>query len=287
VITLDKKGTSGVANVMIRGVPSHVMEFRPETKIVAGRPAKPGTNEVIVGKAIRGRFAGVDLGQSFELRKNRPVEIVGVFTTGGSAFESEVWGDLDTVRSSFGREGVVSSVRARLSSPSKFDGFKAGVEADKQLGLEVLRERDFYDKQAEGQAILGIIGIVMAILCSLGAMIGAAITMNAAVANRQREIGTLRALGFSRFSILFSFVLEALMLALLGCAVGIVGALFMQFASFGTMNFATWSEIVIKFKPTVSILITSTVFAVFMGLIGGLIPAIRAARVSPLEAMRS
>ncbi len=287
VVTLDKLGTEGIANVMIRGVPAHVMEFRPEVKIIAGRPAKPGTNEVIVGKAIRGRFAGVDLGKSFELRKNRPVEVVGVFTADGEVFESEVWGDLDTIRASFGREGVVSSVRARLSSPSKFDAFKGGVEADKQLGLEVLREQDFYDKQAEGQSFLGIIGVILAVICSLGAMIGAAITMNAAVANRVREIGILRALGFSRLGILFSFLLESLMLALLGCALGIVGALILgKFGSFGSMNFATWSEIVIRFTPTVGILVWSALFAIIVGLIGGLIPAIRAAQVSPLEAMR-
>lgn len=286
VVTLDKKGTDGIGNVMIRGVPSHVTQLRPEVKIVAGRPAKPGTNEVIVGKGIRGRFAGVELGKTFELRKNRPVEVVGIFEAAGTAYESEVWGDLDTIRGSFGREGVVSSVRAKLSSPTKFDAFKAGVESDKSLGLEVMRERDYYEKQADGMSMLGIIGVIMAILCSLGAMIGAAITMNAAVANRVREIGTLRALGFSRFAILFSFLLEALILAGLGCGVGIVGALLMQFAEFGTMNFATWSEIVIQFKPTLAILIQSTIFALFVGLIGGLIPAIRAAFVSPLEAMR-
>jgi putative ABC transport system permease protein len=286
VIAIDKKGTNGISNMTIRGVPSHVMQFRPEVKIVAGRPAKPGTNEVIVGSAIRGRFVGVDLGQSFELRKNRPAQVVGVFSANGKSYESEVWGDVDIVRNAFGREGVVSSVRARLSSPSKYDAFKAGVEADKTLGLEVMREADYYEKQAEGQSALGIIGIVIAILCSFGAMIGAAITMNAAVANRQREIGTLRALGFSRFTILISFVLETLILAGLGCIIGVLGAMLMSFASFGSMNMVTWSEVVIRFRPTGGIIIGSVFFAMVVGLIGGLIPAIRAALVSPLEAMR-
>jgi putative ABC transport system permease protein len=287
VITLDKKGTDGVSNATIRGVPPNVMEFRPEVKIVDGRPPKPGTDEVMIGQQIRGRFAGVDLNQSFELRKNRPVQVVGVFSADGSAFESEIWADVVTVRSAYNREGVVSSVRARLASPSKFDAFKAGVESDQRLGLEVLRETEFYEKQAGMTGLLGYLGIGAAILFSLGAMIGAAITMNAAVANRQREIGILRALGFSRFSILTSFILEALVVSFAGCVAGIVAAMFMTLFSISTMNWATWSELVIRFNITPGIIIFSVVFAVIMGLIGGLFPAIRAARVSPLEAMRA
>ena len=149
----------------------------------------------MVGKAIRGRFKGLDIGQSFELRKNRPVKVVGVFEDGGSSFESEVWADIDTVRTAFGREGLVSSVRVRVE-PAKFDAFKASVESNRQLGLQVLREADYYEKQSEGTSVfIKALGTVIAVFFSFGAMIGAMITMHAAVANRQREIGTLRALG--------------------------------------------------------------------------------------------
>src|SRR5262249_35346445 len=153
VIILDKFGTDGVSNVQVRGVPDNVFAFRPGAKIVAGRPAQPGSDQVIAGKSIRGRFKGVALGQSFELRKNRPVKVVGVFDDGGSSFESEVWGDRHTVGLAFGREGLVSSARVRLTSAAKFDAFETGVEQNKQLGLEVFRDTDYYEKQSEGTNI--------------------------------------------------------------------------------------------------------------------------------------
>lgn len=287
VILLDKLGTDGVSNVSVRGVPDDVMAFRPSVKIIEGRPAQPGTDEVIVGKAIAGRFKGLTIGESFELRKNRPVKVVGVFADEGSSFESEVWADLHTTRAAFGREGAVSSVRARLVSASKFDGFKASIEQDRQLGLEVIRESDYYEKQSEGTSIfIKAMGITIAVFFSIGAMIGAMITMHASIANRQREIGTLRALGFSRFSILTSFLLESIALALLGGVVGTLASFAMGFVRFSVINFATFSEIVFTFEPTPGIVVTSVVIAVVMGLLGGFFPALRAARMSPLQAMR-
>jgi putative ABC transport system permease protein len=288
VITAEKIGTDGgISNVTIRGTPELVWEFRPETTIIAGRKPQPGTNEVVVGKAIRGRFKGTELGQEFDLRKNRPVKVVGIIESGGSSFESEVWGDLDFIRSAFSREGSVSSVRVRLSSPSKFDAFKAQVESDKQLGLSAERETVYYEKQSEGLAMfLGAMGTIIAVLFSFGAIIGAMITMYASIANRSKEIGTLRALGFSRGGILLSFLFEALVLALVGGAVGALAAQLMGFVSFATVNFATFSEIVFRFQPTPSIIITAMVIATVIGLFGGLAPAIRASRVSPIQAMR-
>ncbi len=287
VITLDKLGTDGISNVMIRGVPERVWEFRPDVQIVAGRKAKPGTDEVVVGKAIAGRFKGVDLGQTFEMKKNRPVTVVGIFTAGGSSFESEVWADLDTVRSTFGRMGVVSSVRVRLTSASKFDSFKAAMEQDKRLGLAVEREDTYYEKQSSMMAgFFMALGIGIAIFCSFGAMIGAAITMYAQVSNRTKEIGTLRALGFSRFSILVSFVLESLVLAIVGGLVGAVASMAMGFVSFSTVNWASFSEVVFRFQPTPGIIVGGLIFAAFIGVVGGFLPALRASRVSPVEAMR-
>ncbi|AUX44268.1 hypothetical protein SOCE26_057320 [Sorangium cellulosum] len=287
VFLLDKLGTDGVSNVQVRGVPEDVLAFRPGVKIVEGRPAQPGTDEVVVGKAIEGRFKGLSIGGSFELRKNRPVKVVGVFSDGGSSYESEVWGDVHTVRAAFGREGSVSSVRARLASPTKFDAFEASIEQNRQLGLEVMRESDYYEKQSEGTRVfITAMGVMIAVFFSIGAMIGAMITMHASIANRQREIGTLRALGFSRFSILTSFLLESIFLAFLGGVLGCLAALAMGLVRFSIINFASFSEIVFTFEPTPGIMIASVLVAMGMGLLGGFFPALRAARMSPILAMR-
>ncbi|MFO0580555.1 MAG: ABC transporter permease [Polyangia bacterium] len=288
VITLDKVGTEGgVSNVQVRGVPDQVFKLRPEVQITEGRPARPGTDEVIIGRRIVGRFQGMELGRSFELRKNRPVQVVGVFSANGSAYESEVWGDLNTVRSCFGREGLVSSVRVRLTGPGQFEAFEAAVESDKNLGLEAQRETTYFHNASEGSSdfVRGL-GNVIAFFFSIGAMIGAMITMYASIASRQREIGTLRALGFGRLTILGSFLLEAILLAVLGGVLGAAASLLMALVKFSMVNFATFSEIVFSFRPTARILLTALIFAGVMGLLGGLFPAVRAARMSPLRAIR-
>ena len=287
VITAElADGSGGLSNVLVRGMPAEGVAFRPEVKIVSGRAPKPGTNEVIVGRAISGRFKGIGPGQSFDLRRNRPLQVVGEFTAGGASYESEVWGDLDVVRKYLGRESVVSSVRVRLTDPSKFEAYRLAVEADKVFSVKAMRERDYYRKQAEGTQFLVIGFTGIAILFALAAMLGAAITMNGAVANRTREIGTLRALGFSRGSILVSFVLEAMLLTLIGGTVGVVLVQILSLFSFRTMNFMTFSDVVITFQATPAIVISALVFSAVMGLLGGLFPAIRASRVSPVEAMR-
>ncbi|HEY6461969.1 MAG TPA: FtsX-like permease family protein [Polyangiaceae bacterium] len=284
---MEKLGADGVTNVAIRGVPDDVMAFRPDVHIVAGRAPRPGTDEVLVGSRIRGRIKGVDLDQSFDIKKNRPVKVVGVFDAGGSSYESEVWVDRDILSDAYGRKGAVSSVRVRLDSPSKFDAFRAGVENDKRLGLQALRETAFYEKQSEGASLfVGALGTVVSIFFAIGAMIGATITMYAAVANRQREIGTLRALGFSRRSILASFLFEAIVLAAIGGAIGAVASLAMSFVRFSMVNMASWSEIVFSFDPTPKVIGTALLFACGMGIVGGFFPAVRAARTSPLKAIR-
>lgn len=287
VITMDKVGGEGVSNVQVRGVPDQVFKLRPEVQLVEGRTPRPGTDEVIIGKQIRGRFQGLELNRSFELRKNRPVQIVGVFASGGSAYESEVWADLNTVRSCFGREGLVSSVRVHLESADRFAAFEAAVESDKNLGLEAQRETDYYRNASENTAdfIKGIARVIV-FFFSIGAMIGAMITMYSSIVSRQREIGTLRALGFSRGAILGSFLIEAVLLALFGGVIGMIASLGMTAVHPSMVNFATWSEVVFSFHPTPRILITALAFAGIMGLFGGLFPAIRAARMSPLRAIR-
>jgi putative ABC transport system permease protein len=288
VITADLASGDGLSNVMIRGTTAEGLKFRPEFKIVDGRAPKPGTDEAIVGQAIAGRFKGIKVGSTFELQTNRPIQIVGTFSSNGSSYESEVWADIETVRRAMKRESVVSSARVRLSNPSQFDSFRASLEADKRLGMKVLREVDYYESQSEGTAwFLSFMGNGAAFLLSLAAMIGAAITMNGAVANRTKEIGTLRALGFSKLAILTSFVFEAIFLALLGGIAGLaVVTVITRFWVFSTMNWQTFSEIVFRFNPTPAIAIKALIAAMVMGLIGGLFPAIRAARVSPIEAMR-
>jgi putative ABC transport system permease protein len=287
VLALEKVGVKGLTNVTVRGVVPESMQLRPGVKITQGRPAHPGSDEVIIGERIAGRFKGVELGQTFDLKKNRPVTVVGLFTDNGSSTESEVWADRDTLRAAFGREGSVSSVRVRLDSPTKLDGFQNAVEQDKRLGLAVSRETVYFEKQSEDLSkFISVMGTLIAIFFSIGAMIGAMITMYAAVANRQREIGTLRALGFSRLSILVSFLLESSLLAIIGGVIGTVASMCMGFVSFSMINFASWSELVFTFDPTPNILITALVFSVGMGLIGGFFPAVRAARVSPITAMR-
>jgi putative ABC transport system permease protein len=288
VVLLDKLGTDGFSNVQVRGVPEDVLKFRRQVHVVEGRSPRAGTDEVMVGRSIRGRFKGCDLGNSFELKKNRQVNVVGVFEDGGSSSESEVWADLNTIRTAFGRDGLVSSVRVRLESPAKFDAFKAALEQNRQLNLEATREADYFEKQSQGITIfISALGIVIAFFFGVGAVIGAMITMLAAVSSRQREIGTLRALGFSKMSIVMSFLAESVILALAGGVVGAVSSLALSFVKFSMMNYASWSEIVIGFEPNVGSMITAFFVAGGMGLLGGLFPAVRAARMNPVVAMRA
>jgi putative ABC transport system permease protein len=288
VILLDKVGTDGFSNVQVRGMPDNGMQFRKDARIIEGRAAKAGTDEVVVGKAIRGRFKGVDLGQSFELRKNRSVSVVGVFEDGGTSYESEVWGDRNVIGSAFGREGFVSSARVRLDSPSKFDAFKSSIESNQQLNLEALRDSEYYEKQSgDLSKFIGWLGGVIAFFFALGAIIGAMITMYAAVANRQREIGTLRALGFSKVSIIVSFMIESILLAFAGGVLGAVASLALSVVKISMLNFTSWSEIVIAFEPDAVSIGMALTIAVVMGICGGMFPAIRAARMNPIQAMRA
>ncbi len=287
VIILDKLGTDGVSNVAVRGVTEDALAFRPTMRIGEGRALRPGSDECVVGRSIAGRFRGLALGQSFEVKKNRRLTVVGILDDNGSAYESEVWADRDTLRSAFGRAASVSSVRVRLTGAGRFASLRTALESNRQLQVDVKRETQFYDEQSQGTAtFIQAIGLLVAVFFSFGAMIGAMITMHSAVAARQREIGTLRALGFSKLSILTSFLFESVVLSLLGGAVGALAATAMRFVHLSIVNFATWSEIVFEFTPTPGILASSLVFAGVMGLFGGMFPAVRAARIDILEALR-
>jgi putative ABC transport system permease protein len=289
VIAQDRLGGEAgqVSNILVRGVSDNVLKVRPDVRVIDGRPAKPGTDEVLIGKGLVGKYRGMTIGESFELKKNRPVTVVGVFEAGGSSFESEVWVNLETARSSFGREGLVSSITVRLDSAAKFDAFKATIETDKQLLLEARRETKYYEDQSQGTAIfVKIMGIIITFFCAAGATLGAMNTMFAAVAQRRREVGTLRALGFSKFQILTSFVVESTVLAVTGGLVGMAAALLLTTQSVSMMNFQTWQEVTFSFSATPGILITCLVAGVGMGIVGGFLPALKAAGTSPIEAMR-
>ena len=180
----------GVSNVQVRGVDANITRFRPKVKITEGRMFAAGADEAVVGKAIAGRFEHLDVGDTIEPKKNRPLKIVGVFDDGGSAMESEVWADVDTTRALFGREGMVSTVRAKLDSPGAFDAFEAAVESDKNLGLEAMTEKQWNDKQSQFLSIfINALGIVISFFFAMGASIGAMITMYSSIASRGREIG--------------------------------------------------------------------------------------------------
>jgi putative ABC transport system permease protein len=287
VIILPKLGTSGFSNVQIRGLPSNGLSFRTGIEIVAGRAPRAGTDEAIVGRGIRGRFEGADLGQTLSLSGNRPVRVVGVFADEGSAMESEIWVDLDVARSAFGREGLVSSIRARLASASEFAAFKEAVEHNPELNVSAVRASQYYERQSRGTAeFIRKIGGVVVGFFSLGAVTGAAITMYSSIARRRREIGTLRALGFSTPSIMLAFLIESVALSLAGGAAGALAAAALGFVRLSMMNFATWSEVSFSLVPTPEILAASLGLAALMGLLGGFWPALRAARMNPILVMR-
>jgi putative ABC transport system permease protein len=287
VVGMEKIGAAGFTNIQVRGVSPESSVLERPIHLTKGHVPKPGSDEVMIGKRLDGRFRGLELGQSFELRRSRPATVVGVFSAEGTSQESEVLADQDTLRSAFGRAGIVSSVRVRLESAGAFESFRAAVEQDKRLGLEALTERKYYDRLSEGTSLfITVLGSVIAFFCSLGAMIGAMITMYGAVANRMREVGTLRALGFPRGQVLVSFLVESLILSGVGGLLGCVGALLVGSVEISMMNFASFSEVVFRLEPTPQALATALVCAGLMGLTGGFLPAIRAARTSILAAMR-
>lgn len=289
LITLNKRGTTKPSNVVIRGIGTHSLELRPQVKLKEGRMPRFGTSEIIAGESIARRFSGTGIGESLRFAM-RDWTVVGIFEAGATGFSSEVWGDVDQLMAAF-RRSSYSVVVARMQErdgQAGLDGLRAGLAADPRLQLEGKRETRFYEEQSEMMAkFLGVLGTMLPAIFSLGAIIGAMITMHAAVANRVREIGTLRAIGFQRRDILRAFLVESLLLGGSGGAIGLLLASTLQFVTISTMNFQTFSELAFSFTLSPRIAIWSLLFGTFMGCLGGILPAIKAARLVIVDALRA
>jgi putative ABC transport system permease protein len=286
LIALNKRGTDKPGNVVIRGVSPLALSLRPQVTLSTGRIFRPGSSEIIAGSAIAKRFAGAGIGETLRFGR-REWTVVGVFDAGNSGFDSEIWGDADQLMQAF-RRPAFSSVIVRLTESDLFEPFKKAVESDQRLTLEAKREQSFYADQSKTlSTFISILGMTLSIVFSIGAMIGAMITMYASVANRVTEIGTLRALGFRRRNILAAFLAESMLLALAGGIAGLFFASLMQFISFSTVNFQSFSELAFGFRLNPVIALESLLFALAMGFIGGFLPAFRAARMKIVDSLRA
>jgi putative ABC transport system permease protein len=285
LITLPKKGSGEPSNVMIRGIGEASLKLRPQVKIIEGRLPKPGLSEIMAGRSVAKRFRGVDINETLRFGMREWV-VVGIFDAGNSGFNSEIWGDGDQLMQAF-RRPAYSSVIFKLRDSSLFGEVKERIEKDPRLSLEVKRETKYYADQSEMMAkFLRILGMSLTVIFSLGAVIGAMITMYAAVATRVGEIGTMRALGFQRRSILGAFLLESLLLGLTGGLIGLFFASFLQFFTVSTLNFQTFSELAFSFALDTNIAFKAIAFALIMGFVGGVLPALRASRMNIVDALR-
>ena len=286
VVTMKPKKDGEPTNITVRGVSPRAFAVRGEIKIVEGRTFTPGLYEVIVGDKIAKRVQGLDIGAGVKLQKHE-WKVVGTFTSKGGAFESEIWGDAEVMSVDFGRTGGSNAMSVRLKPGTDVATLDRWIRSNPQMQLQAVSERKYYDDQAGPLAkILRQLATFVAIIMGVGAVFGAMNTMYAIVAARTREIGTLRALGFSRRAILFSFVLESVTLALAGGAIGCLLAFPMNGYSTGTGQTQSFSEIAFAFRITPEIVTTALIFAVGMGVIGGLLPAFRAARLPITSALR-
>jgi putative ABC transport system permease protein len=285
LISLAKRGSDKPANVVIRGIGSTSLVLRPQVRLIEGRMPRSGLAEIMAGASIAQRFKGGGIGETLRFGM-RDWTVVGVFDAGATGFSSEIWGDAIQLMQAF-RRPVYSSVTFRLRNADEFAIVKEKLDNDPRLTLDVRRETEYYRDQSEAMAkFLRILGLSLTLIFSLGAIIGAMITMYAAVANRVREIGTLRALGFQSISIMVAFLMEALLLGLIGGITGLFLASFMQFITISTMNWQTFSELAFSFTLTFEIIYKSVIFSLLMGFIGGVIPAIRASRLKIVDALR-
>jgi putative ABC transport system permease protein len=284
-IPLISKGTD--ANVQIRGVSKNVLQIRNKVKIIEGRMFQPGLDEVIVGKNANKSYSGLTLGNTISLGNVRWA-VVGIFDAGGTAFDSEVWTDAHLLGPAYNRpDTFFQSVTVHLTSPDSLQQFKDAVTSDPRLNVDVTREIDYYSKQSTRlTTLITVLGGLIAAIMAIGAVFGALNTMYSAVAERGREIATMRALGFGGPSVVFSFVIEALLIAFVGGLIGCLVVLPLNGLTTGAMNLQTFSHLAFAFKITPELLIKGIIFALVMGFVGGLLPAVRAATRPVAQALR-
>lgn len=286
LVSLSRRGSDKPSLIQLRGVDESSLPLRPQVKLIKGRMPRHGSSEILAASGIARRFKGGGLGETLRFAM-RDWTVVGIFDAGNTGYNSEIWGDADQFMQAF-RRPVYSSVLFKLRDSPEFQGFKERIESDPRLTLEAKRETRYYTDQSEMMAtFLSILGLSLTIIFSLGAVVGAMITMYAAVANRTDEIGTLRALGFQRRNILVAFLIESLLLSLIGGCAGLLFASFMQFLTISTMNWQTFSELAFSFSLTFEIVYKSLLFSLIMGFIGGVLPAFRAARMNIVDSLRA
>jgi putative ABC transport system permease protein len=287
VASFPLKATETDANVQVRGVSPKALQVRDNVKIISGRMFEPGLNELVAGRYVAGTYSGLELGNTVKFGGGTWT-VVGVFDAGGSAFDSEIWCDAKVVKDVYKRPpNNFQSVTVRLTSPDALQRFKDALTSDPRLSVQVDREIEYYDKQSRALTrLILVLGTMVGIVMGIGAVFGALNTMYSAVAERSREIATMRALGFGAGSVVSSFVFEALCIALVGGVLGCVAILPLNGLTTGTMNWQTFSHLAFAFRVTPDLLAGGVAFALLMGIVGGVPPAIRAARARVAVALR-
>ena len=278
-------GPDDGSNVFVRGASDRTLSLHPIVKVMEGRWFAPGTSEIVIGRSLVGKFEGARLGSQMNFAR-RSWTVVGVLDAQGSSFDSEIWGDVEQMIPAFQRT-MYSQLTMRLKDPSRIPGMADAVGLDPRLNLDVKQETKYFAELSSNLAgLLSFLGLFVAIVFSLGATLGAMISMYAQVAARIREVGTLRAIGFHRGSVLVSFVIESLILGIVAGVIGVAVSSLAQLGSFSTINFGTFSEVTFRFKLTGDVIGKSLFFGAMMGYAGGLLPAVRAARTPIIEATR-
>jgi putative ABC transport system permease protein len=282
---LIKSGTD--ANTQIRGMTPRVLEVRPSVRIAEGRFFEPGLAELVVGSNAVQTYRGLELGSAVSFG-GQDWSVVGIFDAGGSAFDSEIWCDHTVLSDTYDRpSNIFGSITVRLNSPTDFDALKDSLTSDPRLTVQVEREAEYYERQSQMvSTLIRVLGFLVAFVMAIGAVFGALNTMYSAVAARAREIATMRALGFGGGPVILSFMLESLLIALIGGILGCIAVLPLNGFTAGTMNWQTFSHLAFAFRVTPTLLVAGLVFALFMGFSGGVLPAVRAARLEVAHALR-
>ena len=285
---LPLRGTTSDANVQVRGVSPRVLAVRNNVRLVQGRFFTPGLYELVIGRNAARSYEGLDLGKTVHIGPGQ-WKVVGVFDSGGSAFDSEIWADANIVNGAYQRPpGVYQSVTAKLRSADDFKAFKTALERDPRAKLQASPEPEYYESQSQlVTTLIKVLGTIVAIVMGLGAILAALNTMYSAVSERSREIAVLRALGFQGGSIVLSFLAEAMIIAIIGGILGCIVVLPVNGITTGTINWQTFSHLSFAFRITPDLLLWGILFAIFMGVLGGLPPAIRAARANVSTTLRA